>query len=206
MESRYSDPNAWTPELGNVGWVYEGDRHVPAIERQAVVMMGFNPGAGRGATADKLAPGEKAWRTRCNRLTCGFCEKLVYAELITVASLNKKELRKSLIDFGAAFRDGATINGSIIAHHKPDIIFQAGLDAGDMALIGPLYKLHFMGKKPRPDHPSHDLLHHYEMGDDKTPWLAFIHFAARGFSNKDRDGIRDFAATILGERRAARPS
>jgi hypothetical protein len=42
MESTYSDPNAWTPELGHVGSVYEGDRHVPAVQRQKVIMMGFN--------------------------------------------------------------------------------------------------------------------------------------------------------------------
>jgi len=56
------DPNAWTPELGYVGLYYDGDEHVPAVDKQSAIIMGFNPGAGRGATADKLSFSEKMWR------------------------------------------------------------------------------------------------------------------------------------------------
>jgi hypothetical protein len=196
MESTYSDPSAWTPELGHVGWVYEGDRHVPAVERQKVIMMGFNPGAGRGATQDKLSLSERMWRTRCNKLTHGFCCKPVFAELIHISTSNKKALYEKLGELQSAFNFAARINNDVISYHKPNIIFQAGLNANDTSIFGPMYNLTYVDKVSRPKHATHDLLHHYKL-DDGTPWISFIHFARFGFSNNDRDHIRDYATSIL---------
>jgi hypothetical protein len=196
-----TDPKAISFPLGPVNWTYDGDLHIEAVDRLPVIVMGFNAGAGNGATATRLSGSEKRWRTRCTKLAAGFGDgihagRYVLAELILLGSFDKAELRSKYGDLRPAFAAGADINRAVIAYHHPKIIFQTGIDDNDLVTISALYGLKFVGSKPRPAYPAHKLLKHYEMADG-TPWLAIMHFARMGFSNRDIEAIRDYARTVV---------
>jgi hypothetical protein len=178
----------------DVNWTYDGDKHVEAVEREAVIVIGFNAGAGKGATETRISPGEKAWRTHCERLTGGFCTRFVLSDLIPLGSHNEKELRIRLPDLGPAFAAGADVNHVVIAYHQPKLIFQIGLN--DPNEVSRFYGLKLVSSRQRPAHPTHVLLRHYEMADG-TPWIAIMHFARPGYSNMDREAIREYAKGIL---------
>ena len=187
--------NITSPSIDDVGWYYDDDKHVPAVERQSVIMMGFNPGAGIGATETKLSASEKAWRTRSNGLASGLTPRLVYAELIAESSRDIRTLRstnRSLVD---ALALAASSCRRVIAYHKPDLILQAGLDTTAMADVKRLYDLEFVTEKARPANSRHVLFRHY-LTPTGVNWISFRHFAAPGFSQNDRDAIRGYATQL----------
>ena len=195
-----SDAKAKDCVLGRVNWTYRGDERVEAIDRLPVVVMGFNAGAGNGATATRLSPGEKRWRTNCSKIAAGIGDepnqgRFVLAELIPLASFNERELVERYGRLERAFQAGADVNTAVIAYHEPKVIFQTGINPGHLAIVEPLYGLTFKAAVSRPGHPSHTLLRHYEMPDGR-PWLATMHFATVGFSTIDMDAIRRFSLAM----------
>jgi hypothetical protein len=200
-EWHQSDEKAKHLPLGEVNWTYEGDRHVEAIDRFPAIIMGFNAGSGNGATSTRPSRSEVNWRTKCTKLAAEFGDgsnrgRFVLAELILLGSFNQRELYASYGDLEPAFTAGADINLAVIAYHQPRIIFQTGINDRDLTIVARLYGLTFIGSQSRPDHPSHTLLRHYEM-EGGTPWLAVMHFARMGFSNKDMEAIQAYARTVV---------
>jgi hypothetical protein len=198
-----SDPNASNFRFAqDVNWTYDGHQHVEAVDPLPVIVMGFNNGDGNGATPTRLSGSELRRRTQSNKLAAGFGDgqnqgRYVLAELIPLHSLTKGELKKKYGgDLEPAFAAGADMNRAVIAHHRPKIIFQAGITGTDLAIVSQLYGLTFVDSSTRPNHPTHTLLKLYLMADG-TPWLAFRHFASYGFSDRDLEAIRDYARMVM---------
>jgi hypothetical protein len=188
--------------LSEANWTYDGDEHVEARDPLPVVVMGHNAGAGNGATQARLSGSEKRWRANCAKLAAGFGEgdkqgHFVLAELSPLGgSLATHELRATYGDLESVFAAGAEVNRAIIAYHRPKVIFQAGLNEHDLAIVSGLYGLRFVDTVMRPDHPTHTLLKFYVMAD-MTPWLAVRHFSSWGFSNRDVEAIREYAQMVV---------
>jgi len=185
--------------IGDVNWTYgvDGgrDTHLPATKKADVIMMGLNPGAGNGVAKGEMSKSERSWRTRCEKLTGRSGDQIVFAELIHESTLNERELSaKYGGDLRPVFTKAAEINLAVIAFHRPNIIYQMGINAP----ISDLYGLSPAGETVmRPLHPNEPLLRPFKM-EDGAAWLSIRHLSAFGFSIKDRDEIRAYAARISG--------
>jgi len=173
--------------LGEVNWTYDHDsKHVPATKPAGAVVMGFNAGAGGVGS-------EARWRGKCDKLTSGIPGGYMLAELVLISSFNIAELRTAHGDVDELIRQCSAVNRAVIGHHKPKVIFQTGFDHA--LAVEKTYGLMPVGERSvrRPEHPSHTLLKHYVL-PDRTPWLAIRHPSSIGFSNRDIEAIRTYAA------------
>jgi hypothetical protein len=195
--SRWPEWYPPNPTVIDVNWTYDGERHIRALNPLEVIVMGFNPGAGKRAKEGQISPSERAWKTRCNHLTEGFCDDFVLAELIPQPSSNQGELRMEHGDLHQALVAGADVNHAVIQHHRPrlKLIFQVGI--GGLDEVSDLYGLKFQHEGFRPKQTGQILFKHYQMKDNGIPWIALRHFNSRGFSNLDRCAVREFAKTIV---------
>ena len=134
-------PRTRNEELARVNWTYDGDKHVEAEQGLDVILMGFNPGAGRGATPTKLAPGEKRYRTYCQKLSEGLGKGFVMAELVPMSTQNEAELQSRFGNLDDLICAGAPVNMAVIKYHKPKVVFQIGLGHLGSGLIDQSQKM-----------------------------------------------------------------
>lgn len=197
-EWRDSDPETRSEKLASINWTYDGDKHIEATEHHDLIVMGFNPGAGNGATAEKLSPGEKRWRTNCERISAGLFDGFVLAELIPISSSSQFVLERGFGKFDQLICAGAPVNISVIKYHKPRLILQVGI--GSLNSIMKYYSLADLNiDVRRPFRACEILLRHLQM-EDGTPWIAIRHFNSHGFSTDDRLKVREYLNGIMSPR------
>lgn len=184
-----------TLPLGLTNWTYDGDQHVPAIEKRDVIFMGFNAGGGEGSVVPKVGRSERNWRTRCSRLSNKAAHEIVFTELISVPTHNQALLQLNEASAREMMRASAELNQAIIAYHSPSIVYQTGLTQWHLDAVEDIYGLKKRNSRFRLNHPGHRLLVHYDLPDG-TPWIAIKHFASPGFSKEDRGEIQVYVSQL----------
>jgi hypothetical protein len=178
-----------TDALGEVNWTYDADgKHMEAVTPAGAIVMGFN--AGGGGTGSEVR-----WKNKCRKLTEGFSDNFVLAELVLISSHDIGELRKRGHNLPALIKSCAPVNQAVIAYHQPKLIIQTGFNHLDE--VAAVYGLDFVEPAPRPAHPTHTLLKHYRMPDGR-PWLSIKHPSSMGFSNQDVKAIRSYVSARCG--------
>ena len=189
--------------VGDSNWTYAGDDHVEASTALPVVFMGINAGSGNHATTRGMTRSEETWRTRCARLSKTAPHRIVFAELIAVPTHTVGDL-DAIGSAAELMRRSAGLNAAVLAHHDPQIVFQAGLSGQHVELARELYELEPAGEGRRRSKPSQLLFQSYRRPGGK-PWIVFRHFAAFGFSTDDAEDVQR-EAERLGWRGDDQPS
>ena len=119
------------------------------------------------------------------------------AELVLISSFNIAELRAAHADVDALIRQCSAVNRAVIAFHKPQVVLQTGFDHSEAVQSAYGLVPAIEERVSRPMHQTHTLLKRYAM-PDRTPWLAIRHPSSMGFSNRDIEAIRGYAAERCG--------
>lgn len=159
------------------------------------IIMGMNPGEDPTRESGVSPASEGNWERLCQSFADAVGGRWATSEMFFWSSHDLKVLKERVGDFEPHLQFCADLNRTMIAYHRPKLVFQPGL--GWAADAAKLYQLEHVATIKSPRRRGR-LIEHYRMPDG-TPWLATAHWTASfGFSGEDKNDIKSYAATLAG--------